>query len=248
MNAKDIIDVLKKRWYLLIIIPIIFGAATALYSFMFIPNEYTNTVPLYVWQHVDSYSTNQNNSNNNNSANNNPDVNNRKNVQGDLSFNNLIAGDVSTYIKSNMVTKAVLEELGLSSLGGYKITTDRDSTDSNSSSTSRVIKITVSGPEPVMVAKIANCYAKKTSEIVAKFLNVDAINVLEEATPSSSPSGPPRNLYIAMALAAGFCIALIIILIFSYFDSSIKNKKELEKAFKLPVLAQIPYIKRAHKE
>lgn len=233
MNAKEILDVLKKRFYLIIIIPLLFAGVTAAYSFLFIPNIYTSSVPLYVWQHNESMDLTDENATVDTSD------KSRKSVQGDISFNNMIAKDLQTFLKSNMISKAVMEDLGLSSLSGFTITTDIDSKNS-----SRVVNIVVKGNNAEAVAQVANSYAKKTSETVTKFINVDAINVLEQAQPSSSPSGPPRNLYITMATGAGLCVALIIILIISYFDSSIKNKKELEKAFKLPVLGQVPYIRR----
>lgn len=253
MNIKEILNVLKKRWYLLVLIPLLFAIITAAYSYVFIPNIYTSTVSLYIWQNTNIYTEQATDNNGTSSSKNNTNENNtesktqdRKNIQGDITFNNMIAKDISTFIKSNMITKAVMEELGLSSLSNYIISTNIDSSgkSSNNDTSTRIINITVSGNDAESVAQIANCYAKKTSEIVTKFINVDAINVLENAQPSTSPSGPPRNLYISVAAAAGLCVALIIILIISYFDSSIKTKKELEKAFKLPVLGQVPYIRK----
>lgn len=243
MIISDVLDVLKSKFYLFIVIPVIMACGTAVFSYVFIPNTYTSTVPLYVWQNKNADTSYQNTTNattQNGQTVIDQEQASRKEATGDITFNNTIAADVKTYLTSNMVTKAVMQELGLTSLGSYTITTDAD----NKNRSTRTFNIVVTGNDAEMVAKVANCYAHKTSEIVAKFLNLDAINILEEATPSTSPSGPPRNLYILMSVAAGLCISLVIILIISYLDSSVKSKKELERALKLPVLAQIPYIKQ----
>ena len=113
----------------------------------------------------------------------------------DLSASQMIANDVLTLIKSDAVSKQTAEALKMKSLRDYRINV-------SSENTSRVISLTVTGEDAASTAIIANELAKNVSSVAQSVMDVQSVNVIDEAIPTS-PSGPNRIMYTAVAFLAG---------------------------------------------
>ena len=58
MTLLELLHLLRKKWYLVVIFPLVFAGATAGYCWGFMSNDYTSDVSLYVLNKTDEQSTN----------------------------------------------------------------------------------------------------------------------------------------------------------------------------------------------
>ncbi|MCL6639554.1 MAG: lipopolysaccharide biosynthesis protein [Firmicutes bacterium] len=104
-----------------------------------------------------------------------------------------------------------------------------------------VLKITASDPNPDVAALIANGVAQALSSKVYKVLNVKNIHVLDPAVPPNRPVSPNALLNVLLAGILGLIVTIAIIFIREYLDDTIRDAEETESYLKLPVLGQIPF-------
>lgn len=217
MTLLELLQLLKKHLKLVIALPIVFALATGVYSYLFMANTYTASTSLYVLVKNESATTSTNQ---------------------DLSASQMIANDVSTLIQSDTVKKQTADALKMNSLRDYKISV-------SSETTSRVISLSVTGEDPASTAIIANELAKNVSSIAQSVMNLQSVNVIDEATTPSSPSGPNRLMYTAVAFLAGLFVAVAIVVLMDMLNTRVRGAEDVEELLGLPVIGRIPSIKGA---
>lgn len=222
MKFSEILNIVKKRWWLFIVLPLVLGAIAAAYTYTFMPNEYTSVVSIYILHKVEVLDKKDNSTQ----------------VVPDWGTSSQVIGDLLTLIKSSKAKEAIMEEMGLSSLNQFTINVG--STDKNS----RVLNISATGKDPYEVAELVNCTARQVAKLSVEQMYVETVNIIEEAQPATSPSGPNRKIFILGAAGIGFCIALIIAFLNFILDTTIKSAKDLREIEDMVVLAQIPWIKK----
>lgn len=158
------------------------------------------------------------------------------NLSTDLSASQLVANDVTSLLKSSRVQKQVKEELGLKDLSDYDISVE-------STTTSRIIEVSVSGTDPEKAAAIANAMAENTAEVSSEVMGVDAVNIVDPAVAPTSPSGPSRMLYIAVAAMGGLFLAVAIVVVSDMMNTRIRSAEDVEELIDVPVIGRIPLVK-----
>ena len=133
-----------------------------------------------------------------------------------LNASQMMANDVSTLLKSDRIEADTAKDLHLESLKGY-------STKVTSETTSRVITLSVTGTDPDIAATIAND--------------------IDQATAPTTPSGPNRPMYIAVALLAGLFVAIAIVVVSDMLNTKVRNADEIEDLLGLPVIGRMPAVK-----
>ena len=206
---------MRKHLGLVIALPVIFALATAAYSFLVMADQYTASTSLYVLTKSQS---------------------NESITNTDLTASQMLTNDVATLIKSSRVQQSAAEAVGLDSLSGYTVNVD-------STTTTRVITVKVTGTSPENVAVVANQLAKTVDSIAQQVMDVQSINVIDEAPVPSRPSGPPRLMYIAVAFLAGLFIAIAIIVIADMANTRVRSAEEAAELTGLTIIGRIPVIK-----
>ncbi len=217
MTLLELLHLLRKKWYLVVILPLLFAGATAGYSWGFMSNDYTSSVSLYILTKTDSQTTGNITS-------------------SDISASQQLANDIAVLAKSNRVIDSTAQTLGMSTLKGYDIKVD-------SATTNRVITLSVTGKKPEAVAQIANELAKQTADTAVEVMDLKAVNTVDSAQVPTIPSGPNRIMYTAVAFLAGLFFAVALIVLLDLLDTTIKNPEEAEELLGLPVLGRMPSIK-----
>ncbi len=217
MTLLELLQLLKKHLKLVIALPIVFALATGVYSYLFMANTYTASTSLYVLVKNESTASS---------------------ASQDLSASQMIANDVSTLIKSDTIAKKTADALKMSSLNDYKISV-------TSETTSRVISLSVTGEDPASTAIIANELAKNVSSVAQSVMNLQSVNVIDEATTPASPSGPNRPMYTAVAFLAGLFVAIAIVVLMDMLNTRVRGAEDVEELLGLPVIGRIPSIKGA---
>ncbi len=217
MTLLELLQLLKKHLKLVIALPIVFALATGVYSYLFMANTYTASTSLYVLVKNESTASS---------------------ASQDLSASQMIANDVSTLIKSDTIAKKTADALKMNSLKDYKISV-------TSETTSRVISLSVTGEDPASTAIIANELAKNVSSVAQSVMNLQSVNVIDEATTPASPSGPNRPMYTAVAFLAGLFVAIAIVVLMDMLNTRVRGAEDVEELLGLPVIGRIPSIKGA---
>lgn len=216
MTLLELFKLLKKHLALVVILPVVLAIATAGVSWGLMQNQYTATVSVYV---LSSSSSEQNTIQN-----------------SDLTASQLIANDIAELANSDTVAERTAEELGMSSLDGYDISV-------NSSTTTRVIEISVTTGQAQAASVVANKIAEVLSGVAQEVMGVESVNVVDQAKAPEAPSGPNRVMYTAVAFLAGIFLAVAIVVVMDMVNTRVRTPEEAEEMLGIPVIGRIPKIK-----
>ena len=126
----------------------------------------------------------------------------------------------------------------MKSLRDYKISV-------SSENTSRVISLTVTGEDAASTAIIANELAKNVSSVAQSVMDVQSVNVIDEAVTPTSPSGPNRLMYTVLAFLAGLFVAIAIVVLMDMLNTRVRGAEDVEELLGIPVIGRIPSMKGA---
>lgn len=220
MTLLELLQLVRKHLKLVIVLPIVFALVTAVASWTMLANTYTATVSMYVL------------------ANSSQSANSNSTLSTDLTASQMLTNDVAELIKSDRVLNQTANDLGMaeSDLKDYEV-------DVTSSTTTRLITISVTGDTPNSTAAIANGLANTTNTVAQEIMDVEAVNVIDQAPVPEEPSGPPRAMYTAVAFLAGIFVAVALIVLMDMVNTRIRKPEEIEELLDIPVIGRIPVIK-----
>lgn len=219
MTLLELLQIIRKHLKLCIALPIIFALATAVFSFVALANTYTASVSMYVL--ANSSETQANTT-----------------LSTDLSASQMLTNDVSELIKSERVLNQTANQLGMT-----EQELEKCDVEVTSSTTTRLITIEVTGDTPNSAAAIANGLANTTNTVAQEIMDIEAVNVIDQAATPDEPSGPPRTLYVAVAFLAGIFVAVAIVVVMDMVNTRIRKPEEIEELLEIPVIGKIPTIK-----
>lgn len=217
MTLLELFQLLRKHLRLVVALPVGCALIMAVVSFALMGNTYTAQTSMYILanSNTESQSTNYT----------------------DLTASQLLANDVATLLQSDRVEADAASSLGLTDLSDYKVSV-------TSETTTRVISLVVTGPDPQGVADVANEMASQVSVVAQDVQMADSINVVDEAVAPTSPSGPNRMLYIAVAFLAGLFLAIAIVVLMDMLNTRIRSAEDAEELLGVPVVGRIPAMKK----
>lgn len=220
MNIRLWFCVLRKRLWLIVLLPLIGGVASGYYEYYTYVPVYESTVTLlaiYVPDEerpVDSYT--------------------------DILAGQQLVKEYKVIVKSRAVTKAVINELSLANTRHEDIA---EKVSVSLKDGTRILEVKVWDQNPkkakILADKVSEVFAKKVFELV-KMKSVEVIDTAEEAQMPV-----PNNIKKSMMImaAAGLIAALGIIFILEEMDDSIKTISDVETELKLKVIGVIPSLK-----
>jgi capsular polysaccharide biosynthesis protein len=217
MTLLELFQLLKRKWFLVVLFPLVFAGLTVGYCWGFMTNDYTSSVSLYIL----SRSDNENSGNV---------------TSSDLTASQQLANDIAVLAKSNRVIDATTNALGMTTFSGYEIAVE-------SATTNRVITLSVTGKKPEAVAQIADELADQTADTAIEVMDLRAVNIVDSAQVPLTPSGPNRILYTGIAFLAGIVVAIALIVLLDLMNTKIRNPEEAEELLGLPILGHMPALK-----
>lgn len=217
MTLLELLQLLRKHLKIVVLLPIACALAMALASVLVMRNTYTAQTDMYVLASSEGESGGA--------------------LSSDLSASQMLTNDVAQLLKSDRVMSDAAEELGLPNLNAYDITV-------SSESTTRVITLSVTGADARGAANVANALAKNVSQVAREVMNVQSVNVIDEAPVPQAPSGPNRPLYIAVAFMAGLFLAVAIVVVLDLVDTRVRTSEQVEELLGVPVIGRIPEMKK----
>lgn len=214
MTLLELLHLLRKHLRLVVLLPVACALVMGIYSYLFMRNTYTASTSMYV------LALNQ-------------DTTASTSLSTDLSASQMISNDVSTLLTSDRALAETAEDLALEDLDDYDVSV-------TSETTSRVIGLTVTGPDPQTAADVANHLVANVSGIAQEVMSIESVNPIDQATAPEAPSGPNRPLYVAVALMAGLFLAVAIVVVEDMLNTKVRGQEEVEELLGIPVIGRIP--------
>lgn len=214
MTLLELLHLLRKHLRLVVLLPVACALVMGIYSYLFMRNTYTASTSMYV------LALNQ-------------DATASTSLSTDLSASQMISNDVSTLLTSDRALAETAEDLALEDLSAYDVSV-------TSETTSRVIGLTVTGPDPQTAADVANHLVANVSGIAQEVMSIESVNPIDQATAPEAPSGPNRPLYVAVALMAGLFLAVAIVVVEDMLNTKVRGQEEVEELLGIPVIGRIP--------
>lgn len=215
MTLLELFRLLKKHLQIVVLLPVACALVVGLYSAIFVRNQYTATSSMYVLAQNDS--------------------SNSSSLYSDLNASQMLTNDVAKLLKSDRVVNQVGSEVGIEGLKGYSVSV-------TSETTSRVITLSVTGPDPQTAADIVNRMVEDVSGVAQSVMNIESVNPVDMAQAPEKPSGPNRLLYTLVAFVAGLFAAIAIVVVSDMLNTKVRGSEDLEELIDVPIIGRIPNV------
>lgn len=216
MTLLELLKLLRKHLKLVIALPIVCAIVTAAVAWAVLPNTYTANVSLYVLTRSSGDTESLSNT--------------------DLSASQMLTNDMTELIKSDRVMNDTASMLQMKNLDGYDI-------DVQSGTTTRVLTVSVTGDSARAVAIVANGLAETADSVAKEVMEVKSVNVIDEASEPTAPSGPPRAMYTGVAFLAGIFLAIATVVLMDMLNTRVRTAEEAAELLGVPIIGRIPTIK-----
>ncbi len=158
-----------------------------------------------------------------------------------VTSSDLTAGSQLTNDYKELVTSRPVLEQAINVVG-VDMTTDQlaDKVKVTVNTNTRIMHISVSDENPRIARNLANAVREAVASQIISVMDMDSVNVVEEANLPISPSSPNlvRNALVGGVL--GFVLMAAFIILQTILDDTIKSAADVEKYLGLTVLGQIP--------
>ena len=216
IDLLDLFFLLLSNFVFIVVGAIVVGAIVFAYNTFLVKPTYTSTTSMYV---LNRNSTDSNGLN-----------------TSDLSVANYLTKDYVQMIRSRTVVENVIASLDLD----MTVNGVLEELTVNSQTDTRIIQISITDGDPYRARDIANMLRIKAAEHIKNVMNIEAVNVVDEANVPSTKTGPKtlRNTLIGGFIGALLVAAYFIVLYL--MDDKINTAEDVESYLGLSVLGQLP--------
>lgn len=222
IDLLELFSTLLQRWYLILVCALIFGAAAFGYTKYFITPQYKASSMIYI------LSTKQA-----------TDLS----MALDIQTSKQLTADFEILAKSRPVVEAVIDNLELDT--DYETLVKRITVENPSNTF--VLKMTAKDPDPEMACNLSNALSDATAEQVAKVMDTDKPNKVEEAVVPKEPVSPNVMKNTLLGVIAGAFLMCAFVTFMHIMDDRIKTEEDITKYLELNTLATIPLNKGSKK-
>lgn len=212
LSLNDMLKALKRRWYLMVIVPIIVAFLASFYVANFTVDVYSAQVKLYtLFDYIDSTGT----------------------TRYDLSSSAYFVNDYKELIQ----TPAVLQET--CSRLGWPGWPSGMSVGVSAVEDTRFITISVTSLDPQMSMEAANMLGQVFSEYIRNMLNQDSVHVAVEATLPTWPSNSGRGSMVPMAALGSLALVAFALVALEILNTKVRSESDADVRFKTNILSNV---------
>ncbi|KJR46662.1 Tyrosine-protein kinase transmembrane modulator EpsC [Desulfosporosinus sp. I2] len=106
--------------------------------------------------------------------------------------------------------------------------------------TTEILEIQVTNTDPGLATAIANTMAEEFSKAVIEIKKVDSVSIVDTAVIPDAPIKPNKKLNVAIAFVIGLMASVGLVFLLEYLDNTVKTSSDVEKLLGIPVLGVIP--------
>ena len=222
LDLKELFEIFWNKKVQIILIVLIFAVIGVIYTLGFVTPVYTSSTTLVL---ATSTRENQGTTNTANSI-----------TTSDITLNSNLVSTYSVLVRSKDVLGQVISNLGID----ISWESLKNNVTVSSVEDTEVIEISVTNINPQYASDIANEIADVFSDKVAEIYNINNVHIVDEAEEPTGPSNINHTKDVIIFAFIGVVVAVIYVLIANMLDTTIKSADDIERLFKLPVLASIP--------
>lgn len=217
LDIRELINVLRKRAWIIVITTIVAILIAGIVSIFFLDDIYASSTTLIVSKQNSRSSGND--------------------LQlSDINLARNLVGTYSVILKSNRVLERVISDLDLD----IKTSELKSNIDVRSEGNTEIIRISVEDTISERARDIANTLSVVFKDEVKTLLNMDNVQVIDTARTSYSPIRPNVKKNVALALVVGLMVGIVIVFVIEFLDNTIKTSEDIQKYLGLPVIGMIP--------
>ena len=213
-------EVLRKRWVIVVILPLIAALTSGVISFFVIKPVYQASTTLIVGKKASDAGQAAAQMLDNNV----------------LLANQLLAKTYATIAQSRTVEQNVIKDLNLPLT---VVEFDRMIA-INQVKTTEILEIQVTNTNPELATSIANTMAQEFSKAVIEIKKVDSVSIVDSAVFPDKPVKPNKTLNVLIAFVVGLMASVGLVFLLEYMDNTMKTSSDVEKLLGIPVLGVIP--------
>lgn len=218
LDLKELLMLFWSKKVKIILIVAIFMAIGVIYTIGFVTPVYTSSTTLLLAK-------------SDNSANKTDTI-----TTTDITLNSKLVSTYSTLVQSKSVLRQVISNLGINLSeetlkNNITVTQEKDT---------EIIRISVTNEDAEIAEKVANETANVFIQKVSEIYKINNVQIVDQAEISTAPSNVNHAKDVIMFACIGLIVAVLYVIIANMLDTTIKSAEEVEKTFKVPVLASIP--------
>lgn len=221
-DLRELIQEIKKYFWIILLSMIIFGSAGYLVSKYFITPEYESAITMIVNTRQDNTTVVTNDS--------------------ITSAQNLVS-TYSVIIKSNTVLNQVIDSLNLDMT--------YDELDSNvyvnAVDNTQIMRVAVRNSDKDTAAKIVQEISAIAPDVIVETVEAGSCKVISHVMTGDNPVTPNITKNTLLTTAAGLMVSIIVIALRSLFkEKRLVDDSDIQKYFDVPVLGVIPEVEGDH--
>lgn len=215
MQLKVFMNILLKRVWIVILIPILAAAMTAVVSFCVLEPVYESSITLYVMN---------------------------KNIDSRLAYDDFLASqqlinDCRELVKSKSITRAVIDQLDMADLNEADLA---GKIIVNLKNDTRLLVLKVRDPSAERAMKIADTLGVILKDKVNALMKLEILDVVDEAEMPGKPVSPRPLVNTIIVFFGAMFLAVCTVFMIEYLDDTIKNSEDIEKLLGIKVIGIIP--------
>lgn len=218
IDLKELLSLFWSKKTQIILIILIFMLLGVIYTIGFVTPKYTSSTTLLL-------ATSENSTDKSSTI-----------TTTDVTLNSKLVSTYSALVQSKSVLRQVISNLGI------KISEDelKNNITVTQEKDTEIIKISVTNENANIAEKVANEVAKVFTQKIQEIYKINNVHIVDTAEVETAPSNinHPKDVmiftFIGIVVAAGY------VLVANMLDTTVKTAEEVEKEFKVPVLATIP--------
>lgn len=216
IDLSKLIEILKRKWKLLIMLPILFMIIALLVTLFLMKPQYQANTQVLV-----------------NQKEKNSDL-----MAQEVQSNIQLVNTYSEIIKSPRILDEVAKKENQ-----YTSSDIKNMLVVNTQANSQILNINIKNNNKQKAEKVANDIATVFSKKMPSIMNVDNVSVLSKANGTATKVSPKLYVNIVIGLVIGLLLALGIIILNELLDKRIRNEEDVKSELDIPVLGSIPKVK-----
>lgn len=217
MSVKDILINVLKNCYFAFLVAIICALAAFCYTKAIVKPSYESTSSLYVINQQEEGAL----------------------TSGDLTSAEQLKNDVQYLIVSRTVLEEVIRNLGLDS----DLETLKKMISISSPVNTRFIDVTVTSSSPKDAQRIVNELVQISKKQILDNMEVTSVNIIDKGQYPTKMSAPNLKKNVLSAALVGGFIAMVVLVLLTLMDDSIKSEDDIMKYFGISTLGVVPEIR-----
>lgn len=218
IDLKELLSLFWSKKTQIILIVLIFMLIGVIYTVGFVTPKYTSSTTLLL-------ATSDNSTDKSSTI-----------TTTDVTLNSKLVSTYSDLVQSKSVLRQVISNLGINISeeelkNNITVTQEKDT---------EIIKISVTNANANTAEKVANEVAKVFTQKIQEIYKINNVHIVDAAEVETTPSNINHPKDVMIFTFVGIVVAAGYVLIANMLDTTVKTAEEVEKEFKVPVLASIP--------